>query len=120
MLRRPKAKPHPAQNRAPQHEAQAARRLGGHVVKGSGSGFTKGDVRVPGVLRLECKTTSADSFRLTREIVRKIEDATAGTNELPCVEVEFLNAKGEREAAVCVMPSWALEMLTGGKADVVA
>ena len=105
-------KPHLAQERAPKHEADTAKRLGGSVVKGSGSGFQKGDVRIPGVMRLECKTTLKDSFRLTREIVRKIEDAPAGTNEIPCIEVEFLNTKGERECAVSIMPTWALETIT--------
>lgn len=112
MLKRPKAKPHPAQNRAPEQEQEAAHRLGGRVVKGSGSGFHKGDVRVPGVLRVECKSTSHDSFRLTKEIVCKIEDATAGSNELPVIEVEFLDASGKKDFSVCVMPSWALETIS--------
>ncbi len=93
--------------RAPAQEAASARRLGGHTTKGSGSGHEKGDVRVHGVVRVECKTTRHDSFRVTRAMVEKIEEAALGAGEVPVLEVELaLGAK-----RVYVVPDWALEAI---------
>lgn len=103
--------PHAAQRRAPQQEAEAAKRLGGRRVRGSGCGNEKGDVRLETILRQECKSTEKDSFRVTRDMLRKLDNATAGTTELPVLEIEFINHAGAPEGKVCVMPSWALETL---------
>ncbi len=87
-----------------------AKRLGGQRVAMSGAGDTKGDVRLKGVCRVECKNTKHDSFRVTAEMMKKIEDAAIGTDEIPVICVEL---PGGVEAAV--MPVWAVESLLGGK-----
>ena len=113
MLKLPRNKraPSPAHQRSPHQERDAAKRLGGRVVKGSGSGPEKGDVRVKGVLRLEAKCTSKNSFSVTREMVRKIEEAALGAGEVPAIEIEFLDADGAVDARLLILPSYALDRL---------
>lgn len=102
-----------AHNRAPKQEKSLAGRLGGNAVKGSGSGFEKGDVRVHKLSRIEAKCTEKKSFSVTREMVRKIEDAALGSGEVPGIVIEFLDPKGKPEHEVAVVPTWVLEMFLG-------
>lgn len=97
--------------RAPQQERQRADKLGGQIVKGSGCGFVKGDARIKKLLRLECKNTTAKSFRVTLEMITKIENAAIASGELPALEVEFINDKGKLLQRVAILPHYALEML---------
>lgn len=114
-LKRPKShnKPHLAQRRAPQQEEEIAKRLGGRTTLASGALDQKGDVEVKNVVRLEAKTTQKKSFSVTREMVRKIEEAALGANALPVVEIEFLDDDGEPVSSVCVVPKYVLEMICG-------
>ena len=107
-----------AHNRAPQHERDVAKRLpGAKLTKASGAQNEKGDVRVRGVARIECKCTSAKSFSVTREMIEKIENAATTAGELPMIEIEMLPQRpGEPVKRVAVLPSWALDMLLGGDA----
>jgi hypothetical protein len=58
-------------------ERRAAEAIGGRVQPGSGAPeFYKGDVRKAGELRVECKTTSAQSYAL--EGPRAGEDQVRG------------------------------------------
>lgn len=102
--------------RAPRQEKQAAQRLGGEVVKGSGSGFEKGDVRVKGVMRLEAKCTKNKSFSVTREMISKIEAAalSAGDGEVPAMIIEFLSQDGKPLHEVAVVPTWVLDAISQG------
>lgn len=102
-----------AHNRAPKQEKEAAARLGGKVVKGSGCGFEKGDVRVSGVMRLEAKCTENKSFSVTRDMVRKIEEAALNCGEIPAMEIEFLPIEGHPRSRVALVPVYVLEMLVG-------
>ena len=100
----------PSHVRAPMQEAEAARRVGGRVTPGSGSGRVKGDARRRGVVRIECKTTSKKSFSVTREMVEKIEAAALACGEVPVVEIEITGG-GHRPCKVCVVPSYVLDMI---------
>lgn len=100
-----------AHRRSPKQEKEAAKRLGGKVVVGSGSGrWEKGDVRIRNVLRLEAKTTIKKSFTVTREMVRKIMDAalSSAKGEVPCMEIEFLSPSGKPEISVALVPVYVL------------
>ncbi len=99
----------PSHQRAKAQETETAKRLGGKQVKGSGSGYQKGDVRVRGIARIECKTTKHKSFSVTLADVEKIEAATFGACELPVIEVELDNQC--KRAKVVVLPAWALDVL---------
>lgn len=95
--------------RAPKQEKELADRLGGKRVKGSGSGFDKGDVRIKGVALIEAKCTKNKSFSVTREMVDKLENAACAQGELPILVVEFIGY-----GKLCVCPEWALDTLRKG------
>jgi len=95
-------------NRSQEQEKECAERIGGTLVKGSGCGAEKGDVRKPGFVRVECKSTVHESFRITREVVEKIEREALGAGEVPVLEVEFA---GEPKLKVLVIPAYALKLI---------
>lgn len=97
----------PSHARAPQQEKAIAKRIGGSLVKGSGCGSVKGDVRLRGFVRVEAKTTKNDSFRVTTELVEKLESAVFGSGEIPIMQVELASGK----ARILVMPDWALDLI---------
>lgn len=100
-----------AYNRAPAQEREAADRLGGRTTPASGSLREKGDVRVSGILRLECKATAKKSFSVTRDMVRKITEAGELSGEIPAVEIEFLPVSGQFHGRVAVVPVYVLNQL---------
>lgn len=100
-----------AHNHAPKQERLAAKTLGGKVVKGSGSGDERGDVRVKGVVRLECKCTAKKSFTLTRAMVEKIEAAALSAGEVPAMQIEFINDAGKVLHRVALVPTYVLDEL---------
>lgn len=97
--------------RAPKMEKEKAKRLGGALVPGSGVGQTKGDVRLKGIARIECKTTMKKSFPVTVALVEKIENAVVGLGELPAIIVEFNDGFGKPLKTVAVVPMYVLEEL---------
>lgn len=101
-----------AQKRSAKQESELASRAGGKIVRGSGRGNEKGDVRVKGVVRIEAKTTSKASFSITSEMVSKIELAAVSAGEAPAIVVEFLNARGKPIHELAVVPMWVLDALT--------
>lgn len=103
----------PSHRRAPKMEKQLARRTGGKLVPGSGSGYQKGDVRVKGVARIEAKTTKNKSFSVTRKMIGKIEEAALPNGELPVMVVEFIDEVGNPEMEVVVTPSYVIDELIG-------
>jgi len=100
-----------AYGRSKTQERDRAKRLGGSTTKASGAQpFEKGDVRVAGLARIELKTTSAKSFSVTRDTLKKIEDAAITSGEIPFLEIEFLEG-GNPVSMVAVIPTWALDIL---------
>ena len=96
---------------SPKQEKNLSKKLGAVLVKGSGCGDDKGDVKIDGVVRIECKSTIQKSFRLTKEILRKVGDAAMGT-EVPVVQLDFINPdNGDLEESCYVVPAWAMESL---------
>jgi Holliday junction resolvase len=87
-----------------------AARLGGRTTPASGALGEKGDVRVAGVIRIECKTTSAKSFSITRDMIDRISDAAVASGEVPAIVVEFLQ-DGMPAMSVAVVPIWVLHAL---------
>lgn len=100
-----------AARRSPKQEKDLAVRLGGKVVRGSGRGNEKGDVRVKGVIRIEAKTTSKDSFRVTKKMAQKIELEAMSCGECPAIVVEFLGPDGKPEHELAVVPMWVLNAI---------
>lgn len=95
-------------------EKAVAKSTGGRVTPGSGNQTVKGDVRVKGAARIECKSTQAASFSVTRKMVEKITTASLTSGDtLPVIQVDFVDAQGNELDSVCVVPRYALEMLLG-------
>ena len=105
----------PSHARAKKQELEAAKRL---LVRGSGCGSVKGDVRLKGITRLECKTTKHKSFALSRELVERIESAAMGAGEVPAFEIEFCSEDGVKELSCLVMPTWVLNEYLNNQNDV--
>ncbi len=95
-------------HRSQAQEAACADRLGGAVVKGSGCGAEKGDVRLPTLVRVECKSTLKQSFSVTREMMEKIERTALAAGEIPALEVELAQ---EPKLRVVVVPVHALKLI---------
>lgn len=103
--------------RSPVQERELAVKLGGRRVSGSGCGLEKGDVRVKGIVRVEAKTTKANSFSVTKEMVRKIESAALTSGEVPVMVIEFSGDK--TMPSLGIMPMWAIELMVGERANAV-
>ena len=99
--------PSPSHARAKVQEAATAKRINGRVTPGSGSKYQKGDVRLRGVVRVECKTTKNKSFSVTTDLIDKLDAAVFGSGELPMFEIE-LNS-GTHSAVV--LPKHAMDMI---------
>lgn len=97
--------------RAPKQEKELSGRLNARQTSASGAKDVKGDLRIKGLVRIEAKTTKHASFSVTREMIRKIEDAAVQTGEMPCIIVEMNDSFGKKLDEVAVMPMYALETL---------
>ena len=118
MLRQSKSsrKLSDSHRRAPKQESATATRLGGRVVAGSGCGVEKGDVRIKGLARIECKCTQHKSFSLSRKLINKIEAEALECGEVPIMTIEFLT--GEHvDNEVAVLPMWALQSLINNQRE---
>lgn len=100
-----------AAKRSPNQEKDIAKKLGGKVVRGSGRGSEKGDVRITGVMRVEAKVTSNSSFSVTKKMIAKIEKEAMSCGEVPAMIIEFLGTNGKPQCEVAVIPVWALNSL---------
>jgi Holliday junction resolvase len=100
-------------HRSKKQERTLSLRYKGSLVPGSGSARQKGDVMgcCGGVVRIEAKTTGAKSFSVTRDMVRKIEDAALPNNELPAIVIEFIDEFGKPVMEVAVVPTYALNLI---------
>lgn len=112
MFRTPRAdkgKKYPAQRTSRRSEKKLAAELGGKVTKGSGNKDEKGDVRVKGVFRIENKDTQHKSFSITREMIDKIESAALHCNELPFIQVTFIDDSENVISRLAVCPKYVLD-----------
>lgn len=101
-----------AHRRSSKQEQALAKRGKGKVTPGSGNGQHKGDVmQFHGILRIEAKCTAAKSFSITREMIRKIEDAALPNGELPAIVVEFIDKDGKPSHEIAVVPTYVLDSI---------
>lgn len=90
-----KSKQSPAYHASAGLEKKLAKKAGGYRTAGSGNKKEKGDVRVSGVTRIEHKGTQHDSFRVTKDMLEKLELAGRGCDEVPIFVVDFLTKTGK-------------------------
>lgn len=94
-----------AYHASPKLEKKLAARTRGYRTTGSGSKLEKGDIRVKGVTRIEHKGTGAKSFRVTKEMLDKLENAARLCDEIPIFTVDFLDNRGRSKGnEIAVLP----------------
>lgn len=98
---------------SPKLENKLAKRTGGYRTSGSGNSHEKGDVRLRGITRMEHKGTKHSSFRVTKDMLDKIELASRGCDELPVIVVDFLDERGNStgQEIACLPMQDLLELL---------
>lgn len=108
-----KGKQSKAYHASPKLEKKLATKVGGYRTAGSGNKREKGDVRKRGVTRLEHKATQAASFRVTTEMLEKLELAARGCDEIPIMVIDFLDDRGRSfQKEIAILPlSDLLELL---------
>ena len=74
--------------RSHRQESHNARAVGGRLTVNSGAGRDKGDVKLPGRLREEDKTTLKASYVLKLDDLRKLQAAAQG-DEMPIMRIAF-------------------------------
>jgi hypothetical protein len=111
-----KAKQSPAYHASAGLEKKLAKRVGGRRTAGSGNKLEKGDVRKHGVLRIEHKGTQHNSFRVTKEMLSKLNLAAMGCDEIPIFVVDFLdkNGKSTGQEIACLPMNELMELLDNG------
>jgi hypothetical protein len=87
-------------------EKKTAEALGGERQAGSGARFNKGDGRVIGKYRIENKSTTRESFRVTYNDLQKIRSEAASL-EVPVFVVEFQEKQTLRTKDKWVMVPWS-------------
>jgi hypothetical protein len=85
-------------------EASVAKDLGGRVQVASGATeFAKGDIRVTGKLRVECKTTSTKSYAVKLAEIQKIQgEALTGGMEDWAMQIEFQGQLGQHKKVAII------------------
>jgi len=90
---------------SPTKEKKLAIRVNGRTTTASGSKREKGDVRKVGIARLEHKITERKSFSVTREMVKKIVNASVACEEIAAIVVEFIDGMtGKSEGELAIIP----------------
>lgn len=97
--------------RAPKQEREIAQRFNGKLTPASGARDVKGDVRIKGIARIECKTTKHKSFSVSLDMLRRLEESAANGGEVPVIIIEFHDNDGRRLGEVAVTPTYVLEGL---------
>lgn len=105
-----------AYHASPNLEKKLAKRVKGYRTTGSGNKREKGDIRLRGKTRIEHKATQKKSFRVTKEMLDKIEFAARGCDEIPILVVDFLNERGKSTGTeiACVPLQDLLDLLDVG------
>ena len=86
-----------AYNYSKRQEREVNKRFSAWATAGSGNKTTKGDGRVKGKLRIECKATSKKSYSLKKDDWLRIRENAQGLNESVMYVVDFLDEDGEPE-----------------------
>lgn len=106
-----------AYRRAPKQEKETVRRLGARAIPASGSRYRKADAEIPNVVRIECKATEANSFRVTRDMMQKVEDAGLLEGQVPVIQIEFVDNVSNVLESFYVVPKLHMEHLIARLAD---
>lgn len=111
FVNRDKLHGHASYRRSKKQEKELGARVGGLRTPASGSKSIKGDVRKKRVVRIEAKTTKNNSFRVTLDMVRVLEDAALMADEVPMIVIEFNDGMGNKLKELAVLPIYCLDRL---------
>ena len=89
---------------ARQQEVDAAKAYGGYTTSKSGAGDVKGDVRVKGKYRIECKCTTKGSYALNYKYLENFIEQATSLGEDPILQVHFIDEMGIKKRGYVVMP----------------
>jgi len=106
-----KAKQSTAFWRSKRQEKELGKRLGATQIVGSGNKLRKGDLSINGIARIEAKTTSSSSFRVTLDMIEILKNASLPSDQIPAIIIEFLNERGKPKAEIAIIPVDLLEAL---------
>jgi hypothetical protein len=92
---------HKAANYSPKQERRVADLVGGKNTPASGAKEIKGDIRLKGLLRIECKATEKSEYVLTHKVIDKIKEQAHQKSLAPSQkhlkQVEKKNTEGNKE-----------------------
>jgi hypothetical protein len=71
-------------------EKDVKEKLQACLVRGSGSGHDKMDVKIPKLLRVECKNTLKKSYKLNLEDLTKMYKSVK-VDEVPFMQIDFID-----------------------------
>lgn len=102
-------KPAPSMRRiSDKQEKRNARDVGGRRTLASGALKDKADVKLPGKIRMECKSTGSASYGLKKADLEQLQGQTVG-DEVPVFMIEF---RGTVPSEYAVVPKdWLLHLL---------
>lgn len=103
-------------DRATRHEAAAARDYGGVVTRGSGAtAYDKADVKRYDML-IECKTTSASSYRVEFATLVKVTHEAFAVDKAPALEIEITGTSDPLTSSRWIMvPAGVMADLLGDR-----
>lgn len=95
-----------ARDYAKKQELDAAKQYGGFGTARSGAGNIKGDVRVKGKYRIECKCTTANVIPrvLTYEYMENFVEQAKSLGEEPFIQLHFIDKMGIKKRGYIIIP----------------
>lgn len=85
-------------------EINAAKTYNGWTTPNSGAGNIKGDVRVRGKYRIECKCTKNNSYSLKYDYLENFLEQAASLGEDPIMQLHFIDDAGSKKRGYIIMP----------------
>jgi hypothetical protein len=85
-------------------EIEAAKTYNGWTTPNSGAGNIKGDVRVRGKFRIECKCTLNNSYGLKYDYLENFLEQAASLGEDPVMQLHFINDNGTKKRGYIIVP----------------
>lgn len=91
-------------------EKNLANKLGGNETKRSGAGDIKGDVRIRGKYRVECKCTKHKSYGISLDLIEKIQEEALSTGEIPLFQIDFIDDRGKKIQGIYIIPEGFIDL----------
>lgn len=98
-------------------EENTAKKFNGYKTTGSGNKGMTGDVRIASVARIENKSTTKKSYSIKLDLIKKLENNVIGYDEIPFVQVDFIDEEKNLLGQVAVIPMKLMEMLIDVKTE---